>query len=185
MAEPLGNSHEIDAHAQPVQQGVQQMADPSAEPASSGRDTRGRFTPGNLAALVHGVRSRQVQAAALPEQSEALAALVERRQSIERDLGGSDSLSVLTRDMVNRYLELSVVADYLGGRLVTEGPLTTKGRQRAALTAYLGVVDRQTKIATTLGLQRRLRSVADMSISEYLEHEQQQRKLEQEQETHR
>jgi hypothetical protein len=132
-------------------------AEPFGEPEASGRKTDGTFARGNVAALRHGARSEQVKAAALPEQIEVRAALAARRQEIEADLGGP--ISRLSADMVGRYIELSVVADYLGGRLVAEGPLTTKGHQRAALTAYLGVVDRLHRVATTLGLERRQKPV--------------------------
>ncbi len=130
---------------------------PFAESATNGRKADGTFTGGNLAALRHGARSEQVKAAALPEQTGMRAALAARRLEIEADLGGS--VSRLSSDMVGRYIELSVVADYLGGRLVAEGPLTTKGRQRAALTAYLSVVDRLHRVATALGLERRQKPV--------------------------
>jgi hypothetical protein len=115
----------------------------------------GRFTTGNREALKHGGFSEAVRRALLPEQAEALSALAEKRAELERDLGGADALSVVARDLATRYLELCVVADYLGGKLVTEGPLTAKGSQRAALTAYLGVVDRLQRLALALGLERR------------------------------
>jgi hypothetical protein len=122
--------------------------------ATTGRDKMGRFAGGNTAALKHGARSKQAMHGLLPEQAEALAALAERRQEIENDLGGPEALSALTRDAVTRYLELTLVADYLGRKLATEGPLTTKGKQRAALAAFLGVVDRQSRLAQQLGFEK-------------------------------
>lgn len=137
--------------------------EPSGELPAAGRLPNGTFAPGNTEALKHGARSVRVRAALLPEQAEALAALAEHRVEIERDLGGVEQLSALTRDMVSRYLELRTVADYLGHRIVTEGPLTTKGRQRAALSAFLGVVDRLQRVALTLGLERRQKPVVDFA----------------------
>jgi hypothetical protein len=131
----------------------------SEHDSAGGRDGRGRFATGNLAALKHGGRSQQVQRGLLPDQAEALAALAEARSEIEGDLGGVDVLSRLTRDTVARYLELSLVAGYLADRLVTEGPLTGKGRQRAALTAYLGVVDRLSRLAQQLGFEKQVKKV--------------------------
>jgi len=104
-----------------------------------------------------------VRNALTPEQAEVLATLAERRAQIEQDLGGSETLSVLARDLAGRYLELCVVADYLGGKLVTQGPLTPKGHQRAALTAYLAVVDRLQRIAMALGLERRQKPVESIA----------------------
>jgi hypothetical protein len=137
------------AEASPIQQ-------PATSTPRHGHDgTNGRFIAGNRDSLKHGGFSQQVRNALTPEQVEVLAALAEKRAEIERDLGGSENLSVLARDLANRYLELCVVADYLGGKLVTQGPLTPRGHQRAALTAYLGVVDRLHRLAMALGLERR------------------------------
>ena len=67
------------------------------------------------------------------------------------------------RELGKRFLQLSVLADHLGDRLVTEGPLTNKGSQRAALGAYLGVVDRLHRLALALGLERRVKQVPSLS----------------------
>ena len=50
-------------------------------------DERGRFVKGNVASLVHGARSRQVEAGTLEEQAEALLAMSEARAAIVSDLG--------------------------------------------------------------------------------------------------
>jgi hypothetical protein len=136
---------------------------PSSERPEDRRHVNGKFAAGNTAAMTHGAFSRQVRGALLPEQSEALAALDAERRLIEDDLGGAESLSVLTRDLVTRYQELSLVADHLGRKLVTEGPLTTKGHQRAALTAYLSVVDRLHRLAIALGLERKAKRVPSLT----------------------
>ena len=142
---------------------------PSGELPASGRDGRGRFTAHNLAAFVHGGRSEQVRQALLPEQADGLTALAERRQELERDLGGHEHLSLLTRDMLGRYLELGLIGDYLAANILEHGVLT-KGRQRAAVSAFAAIVDRQQRLAQVLGLARRVKTVADLSITEYLEH---------------
>lgn len=119
----------------------------------------GAVLGGNTAAMRHGMRSAQARAGLLPEQAEALAALAAKRAEVEQDLGGTEQLSGLARDQVQRYLELSLVADYLGTKLAQEGPLSGKGRTRACLSAYLSVVDRLLRIASTLGLERRAKRV--------------------------
>ncbi len=78
---------------------------------------------------------------------------------METDLGGSSAISRIQRDLVGRYVETSTLADWLGGNLVAQGVLTPKGRSRAALSAYLQVLDRQHRLATALGLTRRSRAV--------------------------
>ena len=87
------------------------------------------------------------------------------RASLLTDLGGEDTLSQLQIDLVDRYLELDVIATWLGGNLLAEGPLTAKGRSRAALSAYLTVLDRVQRVSSALALARRPRAV---SLNQYL-----------------
>jgi hypothetical protein len=136
---------------------------PSSEPAPSGRRANGTFAPGNAQALRHGLYSRQVREALLPEQAEARAAIAEQRRAIEEDLGGAESLSAITRDLIGRYVELRLIADFLAHQLAAVGPLTGKGRTRSALVAWLGVVDRQQKLAIALGLERKAKRVPSLA----------------------
>ena len=129
--------------------------EPSAETGEDGRDPHGRFALGNGAAVTHGGRSVQVRLALL---AEARAALTDRRNGIIGDLGGPSELGTIRRDLVERYLETSLLAEWLGGNLIAEGALTSKGRTRAAATLYLQVVDRVYRLASTLGLERRARN---------------------------
>ena len=133
---------------------------PVASVPASGRDPNGRFAAGNVAAMVHGGRSRQVRTAALPIQADVRATLASKRAAIASDLGGEGNLTQLQQDLINRYVETDAVADYLAGTLVTAGALTPRGRSRAALTAYLQVLDRQHRLAVALGLERRAKAVA-------------------------
>ncbi len=131
----------------------------------AGRNPDGTFAEGNVAALTHGGRSRQVRDAQLADQAETRQMLGGKRSAIIEALGGGARLSPLQLDLVDRYLELDTVASWLGGNLLADGPLTAKGRSRAALSAYLGVVDRVQRMATTLGLNRQPKQV---SLDEYL-----------------
>lgn len=115
----------------------------------------GVWQPLNRGAWKTGASSRQ-----LLESPEALAAVAEHRCEIEADLG--DGLSRIGRDLVHRYVETSLIATTLGADLATRGILTAKGRQRAALTAYLQVLDRQHRLALALGLERKTRRVTPM-----------------------
>lgn len=91
--------------------------------------------------------------------------LAKKREAIVSDLGGESALSQLQLDLVERYLELDTVASWLGGNLMADGPLTAKGRSRAALSAYLTVVDRLHRVSAALGLTRRKRPV---TLDKYL-----------------
>lgn len=134
---------------------------PSGQPAPTAPEpdrpaNRGHFRKGHPGpALRHGGRSAIVAGLELPEQAEAREALAARVSEIVADLGGPASMSTLAAGMVERHARLEMVADYLFDNLQRLGPLTAKGRTRAALTAWLTVVDRLQRSATTLGLDRR------------------------------
>src|SRR5205809_8142211 len=94
------------------------VPEPPFDSTNGGRNADGTFTRTNTAAMKHGVFSRQVREARLPEQAAILASLEAERAAIENDLGGPESLSVIARDLIVRYQELSLVADHLGRKLV-------------------------------------------------------------------
>jgi len=118
------------------------------------RDPSGRFGPGNRFSMTHGLRSKQVEQGLLPEQAEAVAGLAERVAGITADLGGIDQLSTVVLGLIERHARLELIEGYLWTNLETNGVLTGKGRQRAALSAYLSVTDRLQRSAGTLGVQR-------------------------------
>jgi len=124
------------------------------------------FGRGNTAALKHGRYSVRARQALLPGQEERLAALTEDRKQLLEDLGGEAHISATKRDVAKRFCELQVIADTIVSNLVREGVLSTKGRQRAALSAYLNVVDRLNKLAAQLGLERKAKAVP--SIEDFL-----------------
>lgn len=115
-----------------------QPAAPKGETQAHGPVARdGRFQPGNTLSLRHGGRSARVAAGLMPEQAEAAAALAARVAAIVADLGGADDTSALKLGRVKDHAQLEVVAAYLWNRLQESGPLTAKGRTKAALTAWL------------------------------------------------
>ena len=61
--------------------------------------------------------------------------------------------------MVERHARLELVDDYLFANVQRLGPLTGKGRTRAALTNWLQVVDRLQRSAMALGLERKAKPV--------------------------
>ena len=145
----------------PVHKSPRGDSPPLGETPSSGRNPNGTFSAGNRAALKHGGRSAQVAAARLTEQSSVRQALADKRAAILVDVGAENGLSQLQRDLIDRYVELDTIATWLGGRLVAEGALTTTGRTRTALTAYLHVLDRVHRVGTALGLERRQKKAAN------------------------
>ena len=145
------------------------MSEPFQELPEPGRHTDGTFAPGNVVALKHGAFSRRVIAGALEGQEEAIAALVQRQAAIAADLGGRENLSALQADLVRRYVELSLILDWLMDNVLSKGALTPKGNQRAALNAALQVQAQTVRLAEKLGLERRSKRV-DLARA-FAEHE--------------
>jgi hypothetical protein len=139
-------------------------APPKAKAHTDGRQPgTGRFAPGNTARLVHGQRSRRGVLVLFPDARKFRAQVAEQEAAIVADLGGRAALSTIALDTVRSYIEKTCIREYLGARLMQEGPLSPKGRQRALLTAYLAVSDRVLKLATTLGLDRKTKPVDDLT----------------------
>lgn len=127
----------------------------------------GRFVVGCPNARLQGaLYSRLVQRGALPEQAEAVAALALSQREIEADLGGAESLSRVHRDAIRDLLRLELVSEFLFDRLLEAGPLTGKGRTRAATMTYLQVLDRVHRLRQMVGLARVPRPV--LSLAEAL-----------------
>ena len=74
----------------------------------------------------------------------------------------------IKQDIVGRYLQASLIADYLADNIAREGVLSTKGRQRAAVNTFLSVVNTLHKLAGSIGLERRMKDLGDLSLGEYL-----------------
>ena len=152
---PQEITKEIAAVSNALQQ-ISQEAAPSEETPASRRINPGWFRQGEPGpGLRHGGRSARVAAGLMPEQAEARAALEERQASIAASLGGPETLSPLALGHIDRHTRLEMVETYLFENVQRHGPLTGKGRTRAALSAWLQVVDRLQKSAMALGLERR------------------------------
>jgi hypothetical protein len=114
----------------------------------------GRFTSGNREALIHGGRSRQASALQAPLREEI-------RGRVLSDLGIAETEATATLlALIDRFAETSLLCDaYFTWLQDQGGPIGTRGRQRAAVAGYLAVLDRQTKLATLIGLERRQKRV--------------------------
>jgi len=118
---------------------------------SGDRDERGRWKAGNQGAFVHGMRSQEVLQN-LTQTDDAHERLAEHRREIVKDLGAN--VARIKSDLVGRYCELDALANFMASSLAIEGALTSRGRSKAILNAYLGIVDRQVRIGLALGLER-------------------------------
>ena len=109
-------------------------------------------------ALRDGRRSELVRAGIRADGADMRAVLNERTSAIVADRGG-DVGEVMTQT-IRRFVETTAISEHLLDNILAFGPLTGKGRQRAAVTAYLACVDRLTRLATIIGVERKPRVVS-------------------------
>jgi hypothetical protein len=105
------------------------------------------------------------------ERSETFWASVEhvKRELVDRlsaALAVDSSTPETLLGLIDGYAEARLFRAAMFRRLVElGGPITSKGKSRALYTAYLSALDRETKLATTLGLeskQKYIESVKDL-----------------------
>ncbi|MDP3720029.1 MAG: hypothetical protein Q8T13_19885 [Acidobacteriota bacterium] len=89
--------------------------------------------------------------------------MTDRQSEIEADLGGAPNLSRVHRDAIRDLLRLELVGEFLFDRLLESGPLTGKGRTRAATMTYLQVLDRVQRLRQMVGLARVSRPVTSLT----------------------
>jgi hypothetical protein len=122
-----------------------------------GRDPQtGRFASGHLVNLKHGRRAPQLFTA--PALAEALTTRVE---ALERDYGGRAELTTAEHALVVELGRLQLLTEAAGASLMALGLTTTTGKARAACSLWLGLLDRQSRLAGQLGLSRRSKPAGD------------------------
>lgn len=117
--------------------------------AEADRDSHGRFTTGNRAAVVHGARSARFWNSA----SGALAAL---RRQVLSDLGhdANDAPAALSA-AVDGLAQAVMLRDSAFARIAESGgPTTLRGRRRAAFRVWQEAADRVERHARLVGLRR-------------------------------
>lgn len=121
-------------------------------------------------AITIGHRSAHLQAALEPVRT----AIYEATLS---DLGypkdGPERPSEALRMTARNLASLDVLAETFWTWIESRGPVTSKGRTRSAVNTLLSIIDRQTKLAATIGLERKARDVSRMSAAEYVEQQRQ------------
>lgn len=104
----------------------------------------GQFTKGNQARLVHGGR-RSI------DQPDLARMVARKRKDVLAHLG--PGASVLQRDLAGDYARADTLIKFMEKTLTRGGPLTGKGRARAALSMLEGLMDRRLRLALRLGLE--------------------------------
>jgi hypothetical protein len=121
------------------------------------RDETGKFLLGNRGAYRHGARLFQ-ETAELPE---ALRPEIEHfNRSLRSDQG---ELTTLRSGYVDRITELEAIIRLLGAEIAKNGILTKRGRVRTTYNALMSAIDRWDRLAQRLGMDRRLKPIADLA----------------------
>lgn len=112
-----------------------------------------RFVAGTLASGTTLARSEQFWSAVEPAKRELVA-------HVRTDLAVDDSTVETLLGLIDAYVEVRLFRTSMFLRLVDQGgPITTKGKARALYRAYLDALDRETKLAQVLGLERKSKPV--------------------------
>jgi hypothetical protein len=132
--------------------------------ARAARDPEtGRFVPGNTAAVRSGDRSEQLWEALQPARRDLV-------EGLKVSLGLGDDAPETVLGLLEAYAEARLLRQAMFHQMTRlGGPITAKGKCRAVMTAYYAAHDREVKLATSLGLDRRGRNVTPASPSAFLE----------------
>lgn len=115
-----------------------------------------RFIVGTLAAGGTLERSEQFWSAIEPIKRELAG-------RVRADLAVDDSSVETMLGLIDAYAEARLFRTSMFLRLVDQGgPITAKGKARALYTAYLGALDRETKLAQVLGLERKAKPIKSL-----------------------
>ena len=141
--EPFGES-ESNGPEDGAREAVHRLA------AKPDRDPKtGRFLAGNTAAGKTLSRSEAFWSAVSAVKRE----LVERLKS---DFAADAGAATTMEGILDGYAEARLLRHAMFNRLAEQGgPVTGKGRARALFRAYLAALDRETRLALVLGLERR------------------------------
>lgn len=114
--------------------------------------------PPRLNAVKSGARSEALWEVLAP----AKAALVAQ---VCADLGlDTDDAPAVKRRLVDAYVEASLLRESQFALLVTlGGPVTGKGKMRVHLSAWATAVDRESRLAQAIGIERKARKVQSLA----------------------
>lgn len=95
------------------------------------------------------------------DRPEALAAIAGKREELVQHLGGEPS--VVQADLVTDYSRLDLLIESVAANIEVGGIFTPKGSSRAAVSLLLSLLDRRLRLATTLGIERRVKPAVPLA----------------------
>jgi hypothetical protein len=112
--------------------------------------------------LAHRGKLRLVTRAALDQRTTAAKLFAQTVTEISRDLGGTENLSQIERSLIEAYAGASLMLNHMSARLI-EG-------EQISLVRYASACGALVRIATRLGIKRRVPHSETASLSDYLQH---------------
>lgn len=139
------------------------VADAVTALSAGGRDTRGRFSQGNVAAGTSLARSEAFWHAVAPVQRELSARLAS-------DLGLGDDAPVGLLRLVDALSEVSIGREGLWLKVLEAGgPVTRGGRKRQLWSDFLAAVGQESKLYQQLGTLPKMRDGRSIGRGDTLE----------------
>jgi hypothetical protein len=119
-------------------------------------DEHGNPLSGNTRTMTIGHRSAQMAAALEPiRQAVYRATLADMGCTVDGSNRPTEAQRITARNLAT----LDMLAETFWTWIEQQGVMTSKGKTRAAVTTLLSIIDRQTKLAQFVGLDRRQRGV--------------------------
>jgi hypothetical protein len=91
----------------------------------------------------------------------ALAAIAGKRAELIAHLGGDPSLIQL--DLITDYARVDVLIESVAANIEVGGIFTPKGSARAAVSMLLVLLDRRLRLATALGIERKVKPIKSLA----------------------
>ena len=121
------------------------------EPTGTGQCPKcGCWLTGNEAALIHGGRRLQTGGETAMNEADRVAL----RDLVLSDLGGSENVSTVMRELVEDFARAVILRDLIWEHIAVAGPLTKAGRRRAAFDIYMQASQRAERLAARIGTDR-------------------------------
>jgi hypothetical protein len=97
--------------------------------------------------LIHGGRRLQTGGETAMNEADRVAL----RDLVLSDLGGSENVSTVMRELVEDFARAVILRDLIWEHIAVAGPLTKAGRRRAAFDIYMQASSRAERLAARIG----------------------------------
>ena len=113
--------------------------------------------------MIHGGRRMQLSGGSPLDEARRVAI----RDHVLEDIGGAAECSQVLYELVSDFAAACVLRDLCWRHIAAVGPMTSKGRRRAAVSLYLEASARAERLAARIGVDRKAAPVP--TLAQYLE----------------